>query len=102
MTAEPWFSRPTALETDDRDAVATAGPVPVAQPATTERPALSVDETAELLGISKWLVLQSVRRGELPAVRIGRRILIPRIRLQAFLAGPVAAEPAGRIGRRSS
>jgi excisionase family DNA binding protein len=53
----------------------------------TVRPTLTVRETADLLGISRWLVQQAVRRGELPVVRIGRRILIPRVRLQALLAG---------------
>jgi excisionase family DNA binding protein len=52
-----------------------------------ERPTLTVEETANLLGISRWLVQQAVRRGELPVVRIGRRILIPRARLNAMLAG---------------
>ncbi len=52
-----------------------------------ERPTLTVDETATLLGISRWLVQQAVRRGELPVVRIGRRILIPRERLHALLTG---------------
>jgi excisionase family DNA binding protein len=51
------------------------------------RPTLTVQETADLLGISRWLVQQAVRRGELPVVRIGRRILIPRVRLLALLAG---------------
>lgn len=51
------------------------------------RPTLTVQETAELLGISRWLVQQAVRRGELPVVRIGRRILIPRARLEAMLVG---------------
>jgi excisionase family DNA binding protein len=56
-----------------------------------ERPTLTVEETARLLGISPWLVQQTVRRGELPAVRIGRRILIPRTRLDALLAGSADA-----------
>jgi excisionase family DNA binding protein len=55
----------------------------------TARPTLTVQETADLLGISRWLVQQAVRRGELPVLRIGRRILIPRVRLQALLAGAV-------------
>ena len=60
-------------------------------PVQQERPTLTVEETAELLGISRWLVQQAVRRGELPVVRIGRRILIPRSRLDALLAGPADA-----------
>lgn len=63
--------------------------------AAPERPTLTVEETASLLGISRWLVQQAVRRGELPVVRIGRRILIPRVRLEAMLAGQLAAHAFG-------
>lgn len=64
----------------------------------TDRPTLSVAETATLLGISRWLVQQAVRDGSLPSVRVGRRILIPRSRLQAWLDGSVDAldTPASR------
>jgi excisionase family DNA binding protein len=57
----------------------------------TDRPALSVAETADLLGISRWLVQQAVRDGSLPSVRVGRRILIPKVQLEALLAGQSAA-----------
>lgn len=55
------------------------------------RPTLSVAETAELLGISRWLVQQAVRTGSLPSLRVGRRILIPRIQLDAWLNGQLAS-----------
>ncbi len=78
---------------------------------TVERPTLTVAETAELLGISRWLVQQAVRNGSLPSRRVGRRILIPRIRLDAWLAGQdgvpepaVLSEPAddGSASRRTA
>lgn len=50
-----------------------------------DRATLSVAETALLLGVSPWLVQQEVRRGNLPCVRLGRRILIPRARLMDWL-----------------
>jgi len=59
------------------------------------RPTLSVAETAELLGISRWLVQQAVQDGSLPSVRVGRRILIPRARLLAWLEGDVLGPGAG-------
>jgi excisionase family DNA binding protein len=59
------------------------------------RPTLSVAETAELLGISGWLVQQAVQDGSLPSVRVGRRILIPRARLLAWLEGDVLGPGAG-------
>lgn len=51
----------------------------------TVRPVLSVAEVAELLGVSEWLVLQQVGRGELPHKRCGRRIVFSRERLLAWL-----------------
>lgn len=56
-----------------------------------ERSTLSVAETAGLLGISRWLVQQAVHDGSLPSVRVGRRILIPRSRLLAWLDGMEAS-----------
>jgi excisionase family DNA binding protein len=51
-----------------------------------DRQVLSVAEAAELLGVSAWLVLQQVRRGELPHKRCGRRIVFSRERLLAWLS----------------
>ena len=59
----------------------------------TDRPTLSIAQTAELLGISRWLVQQAVRDGSLPSLRLGRRVLIPTARLQAWIAGGAAAPP---------
>jgi excisionase family DNA binding protein len=39
---------------------------------------LSVEEAAVLLGISRGLAYELVQRGELAAIRLGRRILVPR------------------------
>ena len=49
------------------------------------RAVLSVAEAAQLLGVSEWLVLQQVRRGDLPHKRCGRRIVLSRERLMAWL-----------------
>ena len=49
------------------------------------RPVLSVAEAAQLLGVSEWLVLQQIRLGELPHKRCGRRIVLSRDRLLAWL-----------------
>jgi excisionase family DNA binding protein len=48
---------------------------------------LSVREAAALLGISKDLAYDLVARGELPSLRLGRRIVVPRRALIAFLGG---------------
>ena len=45
----------------------------------TERLALSVEEAAALLGISRDLAYDLVTRGELPSVRLGRRLVVPAV-----------------------
>ncbi len=49
------------------------------------RPTLTVAEAADLLGVSPWLVRQQIALGLLPHVRLGRRVLISRSRLLAWL-----------------
>jgi excisionase family DNA binding protein len=49
------------------------------------RPTVTVAEAADLLGVSQWLVLQQIQQGNLPHKRFGRRILISRARLTAWL-----------------
>ena len=39
---------------------------------------LSVEETAVALGISRTLAYELVARRELPSIRLGRRIVVPR------------------------
>jgi excisionase family DNA binding protein len=42
---------------------------------------ISVEDAARLLGISRGLAYEAARRGELPVIRLGRRLLVPRQRL---------------------
>jgi excisionase family DNA binding protein len=53
-----------------------------AEPAT-----LTVEQAAALLGVSRGTAYNAVKAGEIPTVRIGRRVLVPRQRLDAMLAG---------------
>ncbi len=50
-----------------------------------ERLALSVEEAGALLGISRDLAYDLVARNELPAVRLGRRLVVPRRALEETL-----------------
>jgi excisionase family DNA binding protein len=52
----------------------------------TDRLAYSVDEVAHLTGLSRDLLYDQMRRGNLPYVKIGRRRLITRQHLEAFLS----------------
>src|SRR5580693_8642851 len=55
--------------------------------AFAERLAYSPEEAAELLGTSRELVHDLLRTGQLGSVKAGRRRLIAKHHLQAFLAG---------------
>lgn len=46
---------------------------------------LTVGEVASILRIGKISAYQAVERGEVPSIRIGRRILIPRMALEKLL-----------------
>jgi excisionase family DNA binding protein len=46
---------------------------------------VSVPETAKLLGISRALAYELVARNEIPAIRLGRRIVVPLQAIEALL-----------------
>ena len=52
---------------------------------------ITVDEAAELLGVSRSTAYSLVRQGQLPSLRLGRRIVVPVRRLLAVLDGGPAA-----------
>lgn len=41
------------------------------------RPTLTMDEVCELYGIGRSAAYSAARRGEIPALRIGRRLVVP-------------------------
>jgi excisionase family DNA binding protein len=52
----------------------------------------TVEEAAGLLGISRSFAYEAVQRGEIPSMRIGRRILVPKAALERFLASSTPTE----------
>jgi excisionase family DNA binding protein len=57
--------------------------------AEQERLAFSITEAAALLGVGRTLAYQMAKSGELPTVRLGRRVVVPRAQLEQLLAGEV-------------
>jgi excisionase family DNA binding protein len=53
-----------------------------------ERLAYSADEAAHLTGLSRDLLYEQMRRGNLSYVKVGRRRLITRQHLEQFLGLP--------------
>lgn len=53
---------------------------------TIDRQTLTVEEAAAVLGIGRNSAYQAIERGELPVIRIGRRLLVPKNVLERLLA----------------
>jgi excisionase family DNA binding protein len=45
----------------------------------------SPDEARKILKISRGLIYEAIRSGQIPSIRIGRRILIPRSGLERLV-----------------
>jgi len=52
----------------------------------TEELVYTVQETRRLLRLSRGLVYEAIRSGEIPSLKIGRRILVPAAGLARLLA----------------
>ncbi|HXY45875.1 MAG TPA: helix-turn-helix domain-containing protein [Acidimicrobiales bacterium] len=50
-----------------------------------ERLTLTVEEAAKALGISRAFAYEAVRREEIPSIRIGKRVLVPKAALHKRL-----------------
>jgi len=46
-----------------------------------------VEEAAKLLGISRNSAYEAARTGQLPTVRIGKRLVVPKVALDKLLNG---------------
>lgn len=54
-------------------------------------PTVEVDVAADILGLGRTAAYSAARRGELPVIRVGRRIVVSTARLLAMLDGSGAA-----------
>lgn len=71
-----------------RSAIPRGGPrLPESHPKEKPNGSFDVhgDRTAELLGISRTTAYECVRRGEIPSLTLGRRVVISRVALDALL-----------------
>jgi excisionase family DNA binding protein len=51
----------------------------------------SITEAAELLGIGRNSAYEAATRGDLPAIKLGRRLLVPKAALHRLLEAKTAA-----------
>lgn len=58
----------------------------------------TVQEVAQILRIGRISVYQAIGRGDVPSIRIGRRLLIPRAALEALLDSGMESKHNDRDG----
>ncbi|WP_347491160.1 helix-turn-helix domain-containing protein [Desulfoscipio sp. XC116] len=70
---------------------------------TALRETMGAGEAAALLGVSRWLIYEMVKRQQIPCVRAGKRVLFRRVALDAWMdaqeRGSVDAEPEAPMER---
>lgn len=49
---------------------------------------ITIEEAASRLGCSKPSVYEGIRRGNIPGIKLGRRLVIPRAAFEAMLTQP--------------
>lgn len=63
-------------------------------PSPSSRPTLTVPEAGRFLGLAKASAYEAAERGQIPTLRIGRRLLVPTAALRRMLQldadGPAA------------
>ena len=52
-----------------------------------ERKTMTIIEAAQVLGVSRNKAYEAARRGEIPTIKIGKRILVPAAALERMLQG---------------
>lgn len=85
---ERWAAYPRELQEALADASAPTTDQGLAAGAIApvgERLVLTVEEAATLLGISRAFAYEAVNRGEIPSIRIGRRVLVPKVALERLV-----------------
>lgn len=73
-----------------------------ATPTTPERMTVTVEEAAQLLGIGRSTAYLAVKSGDLPTIRLGRRLLVPRAQIDRMLGVNDERPEAGTPGARET
>ena len=63
------------------------------------RQTVSVEEAGRLLGISRGTAYEAAKSGEIPVIRIGKRLLVPRAALERLLNGEPAVPGLAGVAR---
>jgi len=61
------------------------------------RDAFSVEEAGKILGISRASAFAAAKKGEIPTIKIGKRLIVPRRALERLLGVNEADAPVGQL-----
>ena len=76
----PWSGAET-----ERDPVASSATGTLSALLLANRLAVSVADAGQMLGVSWAFAYELVARGELPTIRLGRRVMVPKVALLAMV-----------------
>lgn len=65
------------------------------------RETMTVNQAAEVLGISRCTAYEAVRSGQIPSIRFGKRILVPRHAIDVMLGKGAGSERTEASGARA-
>jgi excisionase family DNA binding protein len=78
--SEPWSGAEA-----EGDLVASSATGTLFAPLLADRFAVSVADAGQMLGVSRAFAYELVARGELPTIRLGRRVMVPKVALLAMV-----------------
>jgi excisionase family DNA binding protein len=69
----------------EQDPEASSATIAVSALLSGDRLVVSVAEAGQLLGVSRAFAYELAARGELPTIRLGRRVVVPKVALLAMV-----------------
>jgi excisionase family DNA binding protein len=67
-----------------------------------KRLTVSVEESAQMLGISRALAYELVRKNEIPSIKLGRRLVVPLAALLRLLQTPEVDDMTIDLGAKAA
>jgi excisionase family DNA binding protein len=69
--------------------------IPSTKPKTVSAETISVEEAGKRLGVSRMCAYTAVKRGQIPSIRVGHRLVVPVAKLNEMLGVTQTREANG-------
>jgi excisionase family DNA binding protein len=79
-------TQPTSWVASNERQRQTDWPSPPGATMEDERQTYTVDEAARIIGIGRNAAYEAIRRREIPVLKIGRRLVVPKVALERLLS----------------